>query len=129
MSDERKTYTVKVHKANIPLQDSESLDDFMFAVSKAGKDYVDDQLNIISGTGSSWPREIFATTAIFQAIPDWDDSSKDELVQLSFTRSADGEFTFSNLQKVKLITSYEVTKSVAPPSTEDVKKSLWAGIV
>jgi hypothetical protein len=130
MNDARKSYTVQVHKANIPLLEGESLDVFISNLSKqAGPYLIEKAGGVVGKESSAWPREVYATKAVFQVIPDWDDSSKDQLIQVDFTRSpTDGSFSFSNDEKVKLVTSYVVEKA-KKPIVENVEKSLWAGVV
>lgn len=140
---DRTTYQAVVHKANVPLMQSESLRQFTTELQKSAKPMLMQKFNGGSdgdADGDAWPLEVFATKAVFMVIPEWADVSKDVTVAFAFERDDEGEFKFGEVQKVKAVTSYEVTKRAELPKAMEMPnwaslaevettKSLWAGVL
>lgn len=137
-----KTYKVTVHKANVPLQKGESLGQFTNELRKQAKPFLVQKFNMDDKKGAVYPLEVYATKAVFQVIPDWDDVSKDATVAFEYTRKDDGTFTFGEIQKVKAVMSYEITKRAELPlamgmeswtpevvEAAPVAKSFWHGVI
>jgi hypothetical protein len=132
----RTSYTIQVQKANVPLLKGESITAFTRALNEEAKKHLMQSFNIEKNKGGAFPLEVFSDKAVFSVIPVWEDVSKDETVAFTFKRDAStGAFEFGQAQKVKKVTSYEVTKSAdgvkVGASTEpiEVQKSFWDGVL
>lgn len=134
---QRPTYEAIVHKANVPLMADESLRQFTHELEKAAKPYIAQKFNL-DDDASAWPMEVYANKAVFNVIPEWEDVSKDFMLAVKFERDKEGTFTFGETQKVKPVTTYQVTKRAELPRTfgissvtadVETKKSLWHGVL
>lgn len=143
MSNER-TYTVQVHKANVPLMGGESIHKFCYALKSAGCEYIKKKYNI-GKEGGAWGIEVFADKAVFNVAPQMSDIKKDFMVAVAYERdTSTGVFKFGDTMKVEAVTTYQakdempITKAMGMDNwvaledeqpSEPVKKSLWSGVV
>jgi hypothetical protein len=141
MTDVQRNYQAIVHKANVPLMKSESLGQFTHALRKQAQPMLMQKFNMDEKKGGAWPLEVYSNKAVFMVVPDWEDISKDVNVAFSYERDeSTGDFKFGEVQKVKAIVSYEVTKRAdlpqamdmpawTPDQAVDTAKSFWHGVV
>jgi hypothetical protein len=140
----QRTYQAIVHKANVPLMKGESLGQFTHQLRKQAQPMLLQKFNTDEKKGGAWPLEVYSNKAVFMVAPEWADISKDLTVAFSYERDeATGDFKFGDVQKVKAIVSYEVSKRVElpvamempnwTPDTEappvETAKSFWHGVV
>lgn len=133
----RTTYTVQVHKANIPLMAGESLRAFTKELTKQAVPVLLQKFNSDEKKGGAWPLEVFATKAVYMIAPEWSDAKKDQMVAFEFERDDKGAFKLGEVVKVKAVTQYEVQKQAAlprhmemaawTPAEAPVEKNFWAG--
>jgi hypothetical protein len=135
-----RTYNVTVHKSALPLMKGESLHAFSKGIRAAGKEYIAQKFNL-GPEGGAWPVEVFATKAVFNVAPDMKNSDGDYMVAVTYKRTDNGQFVFSDTMKVRPVISFEMaggvplTKSIGgnwvPVEDEPVEKraSFWSGVV
>jgi uncharacterized protein with LGFP repeats len=135
MGKETLTMDVIVHKANIALQNGESLHDFSNSLSNAAKGHALQQLNIVDGKGGAWMVEAYSDRVVLEV---WQEGKTPRYMyqQMGYVRDKDGNFTFNNMIEVKRVTTFKPTKdaiSVTKAAEQDfwvpVQKSLFEGAV
>lgn len=150
MSPTPGTFEVTVFKANIPLMEKESIQDFSRKASDAAREYFIKAMNL-SDRAYTWSVQLFQDKGVFSVddYPPADSGKKSvyKTMMLSFTRDKDGKFSFSDMKEVKPVTTYEpvesnlkiVTKAadgtqVEVDAVETLKmahnrKTFWGGII
>ena len=137
---DRSTYTVTVHKGAIALMKGESLHAFSSALRQSGAEHVLKKFNIDPKKGGAFPMEVFSTKAVFSVTPDFQKAGGDFMVAMTFKREESGVFAFSDIMKVKAVTSFmpaddmPLTKALdlehwTPVEESEVKKSVWDGVI
>ena len=130
---ETTTMNVIVHKANISLQDGESLSDFSNALSQAAKQYALQQLNVADGKGWAYLVEAYPKKVVVEVSQEGQ-SPRYTYQQMGYTRDKNGKFEFDNMVQVKRVTTFKpsdpkVSIAKAADLWEPVEKSLFSDIV
>lgn len=124
------TREVLVHKANLSLNENESIGDFMKEMRLALKADLLTKLKIAQ-TGWLWPVEVYSKSVIAEVSTDSkkDNEPRYRLYRIDYTRK-NGVFSFGKHREVKrgyidVETGIEVSKSVEV----EKRAELWQGVV
>lgn len=126
--EQRITYEVVVHKANLPLAKGESVSQFTSRLREAAAKQIAMKLNLTPQNCSVYMVETFADSAIF-------DVSKRPAVTgdawsyayyaAKYTRKVDGSFEFGETTEVERVTSYQPKpKMDVTTATNKAKKDM-----
>lgn len=136
-----KTIDVLVHKAKINLVDGESIGDFTRDLSISAKEYIK------TAKGNEKDSYAYLIEAYSnKVVMSYYGSGKDKYYSVSYSRDKNGNFSFSNIQEVKRVTTFKpannnvgqksvkITKSkdeneLLGWETVDVKKSFWGNLL
>jgi len=154
MTDSKQTVTheVVVHKANLPLVNGESVQDFTQALSDAARKWCMEKLRMDAAKDYCYVVDVYTGVAILScSIYSQGEDKRGKYLYnaVTYERDADtGVFTFSNMVEVQRVTTYRAktvvttTKSAqgtaehtapAPGHGADgwapTSKALWAGVI
>lgn len=134
---ETATMDVIVHKANIALQNGESLHEFSNLLSAAAKAYALQQLNVTTDKGGAWLVEAYSDKVVLET---WEEGKDPRYTyqQIGYTRDKDGKFSFDNMTEVKRVTTFkpavpaigitkseEATEKASEETAEVTEPQIW----
>lgn len=117
---------VVVHKANISLMIDESIGDYTYKLSEAGRVFLKKKLKM-DKNGGGWMVEAEPTKAIFST---YDSKTPSKYYSISYTRDESGKFSFEKPVEVKRVTTFmpkqtSVTVSKSVEQKEEIEQEVW----